>query len=134
MKQFSSIIQLLHLLLAVLAPLIPILTTKYDLYYITGVFLTVLHWNIFNGECIASYFEKKFMDPKYQLGDTQDSLFKNILGKKTTDIIIELNFIIVLLILYRNYGLKNFRTMAVLIFSSIIIYYSFEKKYITLNK
>jgi hypothetical protein len=128
MKILSLLVQILHLAFAVFSPLVPILTDKYDLYYVIVVFLTTLHWNIFKGECIASYYEKKFLDPNYKLGDNNDSLFKNILGKNTTDIFIQLNFIGLLIVIHRNYGLKNFRTIALLVFFSIIFYYSSSSK------
>jgi hypothetical protein len=127
MKILSLLVQILHLGFAILSPLMPILSHKYDLYYVIIIFLTTLHWNIFKGECIGSYYEKKFLDPNYQLGDNKESLFKNILGESTTDIFIQLNFIGLFIVLHRNYGLKNFRTIAVLVFSSIILYYSSYK-------
>ena len=134
MKKLSLVVQIIHLVFAIISPLIPILTSKYDFYYIVLVFLTVLHWNIFKGECVLSYFEKKFVDPTYQLGQTRDDLFRNILGVKTTNIFIQLNFIGIFIVLYRNYGLKNFRSMGVLVFSSIILFYSSSKIKSKLNK
>ena len=124
MKIFSLGIQILHLLLVFCVTFIPLLTNKYDVYYFIFLLCTVLHWNIFNGECIASYYEKKFIDPNYKFGDAEESLFKQILGKKTTNSLIHSNSIVILFLLYRNYNKPIFTTILLLSIFVVIMYYT----------
>jgi hypothetical protein len=122
MKIFSLAIQILHLLLVIFVTFFTLLTDKYDVYYFLFLLATVLHWNIFNGECIASYYEKKFINPNYKFGDAQESLFKQILGKNTTNSLIYSNIIVIIFLLYRNYGKPTFKTILVLALFIIILY------------
>lgn len=124
MKNWSLIIQIIHLICAIICPFIPIFTSKYDMLYIISVFLVPFHWNIFNGECIASYFEKKVLDSNYKLGDAKESLFKQIIGEKTTDIMTSTNLIGILIVLHRNYGTPNFRSMFLLMVVATILRFS----------
>lgn len=127
MKELSLGLQIVHLLGSIVAPFIPILTDKYDLIYVIFILCVTLHWIIFEGECILSYFEKKLLDSNYNFGDIHGSLFKNILGKKTTDIFIQLNFISLIIILFRNYSKPCFTTISLMILFIVILYYSSGK-------
>jgi hypothetical protein len=127
MKIFSLVVQILHLLLVAFVTFFPLLTNKYDIYYFLLIFSVILHWNIFNGECIASYYEKKFIDSNYKLGDVQESLFKQILGKKTTDTLIFSNIIVVIFLLYRNYGKPTFKTILIITVFIFILFYTATK-------
>jgi hypothetical protein len=127
MKIFSLAVQIIHLLLVAFVTFFPLLTDKYDVYYFISIFCVVLHWNIFNGECIASYYEKKFIDPNYNFGDAHESLFKQILGKKTTDTLIFSNVIVVMFILYRNYGKPSFKTILIITVFIFMLFYTATK-------
>ena len=41
----------------------------YDIYYSCFVLLQTIHWGVLKNECIVSYFEKKMINPDYELGD-----------------------------------------------------------------
>lgn len=111
MKNISLIIQIIHLIIIFCVTLTPLLTNKYDMLYLIILFLIILHWNIFKGECILSYYEKKYLYPNYKMGDFDSSPFKKILGTNTTNTIIYFNGITILLVLQRNYGTKYFPIM-----------------------
>lgn len=108
MKVSSLSVQILHLIIIITVPLIPLITTKYDLFYLCCILIIVLNWNIFKGECILSYYEKKLLDPNYKLGTNDNSLFKNLIGDSTANLIMSTNYIIIPYIIYRNYKTKNF--------------------------
>lgn len=46
-----------------------IFSQRYDLLYISLYMLLVLHWNLFKGECLLSYLEKKELNKNYVLGE-----------------------------------------------------------------
>lgn len=127
MKIFSLAIQLAHVGLVGFVTFFTLLTDKYDVYYFVLLLCTVLHWNIFDGECLASYYEKKFIDPNYKFGDAEESLFKGILGRNTTNILINSNALVIIFLLYRNYGKPTFPSMIALIVFIVILYYTSTK-------
>jgi hypothetical protein len=133
MEIFSLAIQILHLLTVVFVTFFTFVTDKYDVYYFIFLLLTVLHWNIFKGECIASYYEKKFINQNYKFGDIKESLFKQILGKKTTDTLIYSNALVIIFILYRNYGKPTFKTILAVVLFILILYYTSTKIKFKLN-
>lgn len=123
-------IQIFHAILTLFTFIFPHLYQKYDLYYIIYIFLVHLHWYIFKGECISTYFEKKTLDSLYKMGDNINwSPFHNIIGKSTMKLITTLYIINFCLILYRNYNTTNFYPIVLLLILIIILKYLINKKY-----
>ncbi len=126
----SLTVQIIHLLTVVFVTSLPFITNKYDIYYIIGIFCVILHWNIFNGECILSYFEKKLIDSNYNFGDIDGSVFKNILGIETSNALIYSNLLIFIFVLYRNYGKPVFKTMIIFLpFICVLFIMSKQNKF-----
>jgi hypothetical protein len=108
MKNLSFALQFLHLMIVISLPLLALLSNKYDLLYLSCIFIIVFNWNIFKGECIISYYEKKLLDPSYKLGDNKISTFKNLISEKYTNLIMNSNYLLIPYVIYRNYGTSNF--------------------------
>jgi hypothetical protein len=65
------IIQLVHLLIDLLCMFYLFLfSALYDIYFCSFILLQTAHWMLLKNECIISYFEKKIINPQYQLGST----------------------------------------------------------------
>lgn len=70
-------IELLHLFSLLLQVVYPWVTWRlplknrntFDVVFISVVCAIYLHWGVFKGECIVSYWEKKQIDPSYRLGE-----------------------------------------------------------------
>ena len=126
----SLVIQIFHTILTLFTAIFPHLYQKYDLYYVVYIFLVHLHWYIFKGECISTYFEKKLLDPSYKMGENLNwSPFYNIIGKSTMKILGSLSLINVCLVLYRNYNTKIFYPIIALLVLTGILLYLINKKY-----
>jgi hypothetical protein len=114
-------------MIIIFIPLIPLLSKKYDLLYLSCIFIFVFNWNIFKGECIISYYEKKLLDPNYKLGTNTISTFKDLIGEKISNLIINLNYIIIPYVIYRNYGTSNFLILFSLTILIIILMISLKR-------
>lgn len=58
-----------------------IFSRRYDIYYIAFAILLFLSWKSFKGECPLSYYEKKYMDGSYEMG-------QDILSHPYVDIVV----------------------------------------------
>lgn len=45
---------------------------KYRSIWILVMIFEFIHWKFFKGECLVSYYEKKFEDPNYKMGDNPE--------------------------------------------------------------
>jgi L-asparagine transporter-like permease len=127
---YSIIIQIIHLLITICVALLPLLSSKYDFLYFFMLLILALGWNIFKGECLISYYEKKFQNPEYKLGTNNKVPFKNLLGEKITNLIMGSHFLIIPYVLYRNHKRKNFIILIILLLIIIflLISYIYKKK------
>lgn len=79
------------------------ITPKYDLIYIVLFILMMIHWNIFKGECILDYWEKKILDPTYMIGD---NIYKHIYTEMIYSKFMQISVIFIMLtliiIIYRS--------------------------------
>jgi len=67
-QTLSLVMQLIHTIFVTSLIIFPLITSKYDLQYAILILLMTLHWVLCCGECIISYFEKKLLNDKYQMG------------------------------------------------------------------
>jgi hypothetical protein len=69
-KIILEIIKVIHIMIDLLiCSYIFIFSAKYDIYFVCFILLQTLHWIALKNECILSYFEKKLIDPNYELGN-----------------------------------------------------------------
>jgi hypothetical protein len=81
-------------------------TKKYDIIYSIIMFILFIHWNLFKGECILSYIEKKLLDNNYKMGtNVYYHPFKNIQNKYIRMIMDFMKVITVIIVFIRN--IKN---------------------------
>ena len=74
MRSSTRIVATFHalyiLIVMYLGPWILLLMDKrYLKYWFMLLVLQYIHWRVFKGECIVSYFEKKMEDKRYKLGE-----------------------------------------------------------------
>ena len=104
---YIKIIGILHLLLAIIIPLYGLLFKKsdYDKLYLFYEILLVISWTFYDGECVVSYYSKKYKDNNYVAGfdtldlhDIHDIFGKN--NKNIMDMLIALSLILNVISIY----------------------------------
>lgn len=76
--------------------------SKYDYLYLAIVYLIVLHWTFFNGECCITYFYKKKRNPHYIAGQDPSIEYKMAFKKHANliDFLVNINNILVAISIY----------------------------------
>jgi hypothetical protein len=75
MEERAVLIGSVHVLLRTLTVLYPFLTwcaarrQALDVAYLCVMLVLIFHWHAFKNECILSYWEKRALDPTYQMGE-----------------------------------------------------------------
>lgn len=112
--------------------------TKYDIYYLLFFLFIRLHWFLFKGECMFTYWEKKILMPDYVLGSdiycvpTRYINGNNYINKKVKPYYAE-NFndiihnLFIFFILLRNVKSENFNLLLVLSLFAIMIQMCWNK-------
>jgi hypothetical protein len=121
-----EIIQFFHFLIDIITTTyIFIFNPYYDIYYSLFLFLQTSHWPLIKDECIISYFEKKIIDPNYEMGSNASYCpHYEIYHNEITLLLKSLLIIITLLIIiYRSES----EFIAIISSTSIVIwlYYTF---------
>ncbi len=83
-----------------------IIPKKYDIFYALYILLLILLKFIFKYECLISYFDKKMINPSYELGsDPYHKPYKRVLYNDNVYLILLINFFMLLnfiAVAYRN--------------------------------
>ena len=106
---------------------------KYDYIYLAYIYLLLLHWTFFKGECIISYYLKKIQNNEYELGsDFKNDEYYYILGDYKNYGIILASFVLIIniyIICTRN-NIKNYIIFIfILLLQSYIFVLSFFTNY-----
>ena len=81
-------------------------TNKYDIIFISYVFLIAIHWLFLKNECLLSVIEKKLLDKNYEIGKTpNEHPYQNYISPIFLKIIRFMKFFNIFFILCRN--IKN---------------------------
>jgi len=104
--------QLFHWSLLSIPPLFLLLSGSpkyYELIVAIFVFVSA-HWFFFKGECVLSYFYKKFRDCNYKLGDTTETDDMKVYGSSAPQGILSFLAAVSMLrmALYLNYNVPLF--------------------------
>lgn len=80
----------LHILLVIFLATYVFLFKKsnFDYAYLIIIYLILLHWTFFNGECVLTYLYKKLKDPDYSPGfDPNDNEVKMLFNLSETSML-----------------------------------------------
>jgi hypothetical protein len=92
----------------------------YDSYYLLFVSLMIIHWFIFNGECILDYWEKRILDKNYKIGTTPyQHIYTDILSPRLS-IIHLLTMLNVIMVITRTTSISSIPLK--ILFVSIIVF------------
>lgn len=134
------IIPLLHLILIITTSIYGLVIEKnqiFDFIYFLIIYIILLSWTFLNGECLITYYFKKYQDPDYIAGkELHDDEFKTIINGY--DNIIQVLIIIgnlflifsVYTVLCRN-NISNYMNLTFLIIYQVYFYglYFFKDHY-----
>jgi len=133
-KLLLNIIMFIHLLVEIFFSFYLIIfynTKKYDITYSILLFIIFLHWKLFKGECLLSYFEKKLLNNNYKMGDDiYDHPFKKMQNIYISILFNVLKFITLLIVFFRN--LKNIYIFVMLLIIILNQFYHFYLKLVKL--
>jgi hypothetical protein len=99
-----------------------IIVKKYDIFYALYIFLLIVLKLIFKYECIINFFDKKIINPEYELGSEPDNVpYKKELYGNNLYLIFFINCFIILnlfILIFRNQ--TNFYIRNICLFNIIM--------------
>lgn len=76
---------------------------RYDWLYVLLTGLMIIHWKLYNGECILDFYEKKLLDPNYVSGSNiYDHIYVDLIYPHFLFIAIIFAMITLVIIIYRS--------------------------------
>jgi hypothetical protein len=122
----NNLIVFIHILISILNTTYGFIVQnkRYDYIFLTCIFLLLLHWTFFKGECIVSYWFKKIQNNDYELGsDFKNDDFQYVFGNYRFYAIFVINIIMMLniyIVAKRNNIKKHIILLFILLFQTYI--------------
>jgi hypothetical protein len=125
------IIHIIHILIRLFVSTYALIIkdNKYDYIYFIFLYFIILHWLLFNGECLLEYLYKKILDNNYELGTNLELGDFNYLFGEYNILIRNISRIFILLNMYIIYKRNDNYGCMIIIFILLLIFVKYIYKH-----